>query len=114
MPATGRNPISVAISNGNVTSKWLPLTEMSHARRKFLDLHATNKSKLAEQALHSIGGLYEIERQPREMTDEHRWRIRQEKSGTHYRRTTYLDYGPARSWAEGSAISKSLDYSRRR
>ena len=30
---------------------------MAHARRKFFDLHATNKSQLAEQALHSIGGL---------------------------------------------------------
>jgi hypothetical protein len=33
-------------------------------RRKFFDLHAANKSQLAEQALHSIAGLYEIERQP--------------------------------------------------
>lgn len=39
---------------------------MTHARRKFFDLNATNKSQLAEQALHSIGGLYEIERQARE------------------------------------------------
>jgi hypothetical protein len=53
---------------------------MAHARRKFFDLHATNKSQLAEQALHSIGGLYEVERQAREMTDEDRWRIRQEKA----------------------------------
>ncbi|XUK68167.1 hypothetical protein ABMA08_17440 [Pseudomonas yamanorum] len=44
---------------------WLPaafeqgITEIgrtAHARRKFFDLHA-NKSKLIEQALHSIGGL---------------------------------------------------------
>ena len=35
---------------------------MAHARRKFFDLHAANKSQLAEQALHAIGGLYEIER----------------------------------------------------
>lgn len=53
---------------------------MAHARRKFFDLHAANKSQLAEQALHSIAGLYEIERQARHMSDEERWRIRQEKS----------------------------------
>lgn len=35
---------------------------MAHARRKFFDLHVANKSQLTEQALHSIGGLYEFER----------------------------------------------------
>lgn len=53
---------------------------MAHARRKFFDLHVANKSQLAEQALHSIGGLYEVERQARDMSDEDRWRIRQEKA----------------------------------
>lgn len=52
---------------------------MAHARRKFFDLHIANKSQLAEQALHSIGGLYEVERQARDMSVEDRWRIRQEK-----------------------------------
>ncbi|WP_267130108.1 IS66 family transposase [Pseudomonas helleri] len=32
------------------------------ARRKFFDLHVANKSQLVEQALHSIGGLYKVER----------------------------------------------------
>ena len=34
---------------------------MAHARRKFFELHATNKSQLAEQALRYIQLLYEIE-----------------------------------------------------
>lgn len=34
---------------------------MAHARRKFFDLHAANKSQLAEQALLTIGALYEVE-----------------------------------------------------
>lgn len=51
---------------------------MAHARRKFFDLHVVNKSQLAEQALHSIGGLYEVERHAKEMSDEDRWRLRQE------------------------------------
>jgi len=45
---------------------------MAHARRKFFDLHVANKSQLAEQALHSIGGLYEVERHAKEMSDEDR------------------------------------------
>ncbi|GFM81927.1 hypothetical protein PSCICN_26190 [Pseudomonas cichorii] len=45
---------------------------MDHARRKFFDLHIANKSQLAEQALHSIGGLYEVERNAKEMSDEDR------------------------------------------
>lgn len=51
---------------------------MAHARRKFFDLHVANKSQLAEQALHSINGLYEVERQARDMSNEGRWLIRQE------------------------------------
>lgn len=51
---------------------------MAHARRKFFDLHIANKSQLAEQALHSIGGLYEVERNAKEMSDKDRWRLRQE------------------------------------
>ena len=46
---------------------------LMHARRKFFDLHVANKSQLAAQALHSIGGLYEVERQAPDMSDEDRW-----------------------------------------
>jgi len=52
---------------------------MTHARLKFFDLHVANKIQLAERALHSTGELYEVERQARDMCDENRWRIRQEK-----------------------------------
>ncbi len=87
---------------------------MAHARRKFFDLHAANKSQLAEQALHSIGGLYEIERQARDMSDEDRWRIRQEKAAPllgalHTWMLAQRDLVP-----EGSAIAKALDYSLKR
>lgn len=66
---------------GYKASFELGITEigcMAHARRKFFDLHVANKSQLAEQALHSIGGLYEVERHAKEMSDEDRWRLRQE------------------------------------
>ena len=84
---------------------------MAHARRKFFDLHAANKSQLAEQALHSIGGLYEVERQAREMSDEDRRRIRQEKAAPlakalHEWMLTHRDLV-----RNGSAAAEGLDYS---
>jgi transposase len=45
---------------GYKASFELGITEivcMAHARRKFFDLHVANKSQLAEQARHSIGGV---------------------------------------------------------
>jgi transposase len=45
--------------------KSTPMRELAcwaHARRKFFDLHAANKSELAAQALARIAALYEIER----------------------------------------------------
>lgn len=87
---------------------------MDHARRKFFDLHAANKSQLAEQALHAMGGLYEIERQARNMSDEERWRIRQEKASPildalHNWMLAQRDLVP-----NGSATAKALDYSLKR
>ena len=87
---------------------------MAHARRKFFDLHVANKSQLAEQALHSIGGLYEIERQARDMSDEDRWRIRQEKAAPIIK--TLHDWMLAQRdlVPNGSATAKALDYSLKR
>ncbi len=87
---------------------------MAHARRKFFDLHVANKSQLAKQALFSIGGLYEVERQARDMSDEDRWRIRQEKAAPiiktpHDWMLAQRDLVP-----NGSATAKALDYSLKR
>ncbi len=87
---------------------------MAHARRKFFDLHAANKSQLAEQARHSIAGLYEVERQVRDMGDEERGRIRQEQA------SPILDALHAWMLAQrdrvpnDSATAKALDYSLKR
>jgi Transposase IS66 family len=35
---------------------------MAHARRKFFDLHTTNKSEIAQTALEYIAQLYDVER----------------------------------------------------
>ncbi len=87
---------------------------MTHARRKFFDQHVANKSQLAEQALHSIGGLSKVERQARDMSDEDRLRIRQEKAAPlvkalHDWMLTQCDLVP-----NGSATAKALDYTLKR
>ncbi|MBS7413952.1 IS66 family transposase [Pseudomonas syringae] len=87
---------------------------MAHARRKFFELHATNKSMLAEQALRYIQLLYEIEREVRDLEPDLRRRIRQEKAVPvmnmlHAWMIAQRDLVP-----EGSAISRTLDYSLRR
>jgi transposase len=53
---------------------------MANARCKFFELHATNKSTLAEQALRYIQLLHEIESVVRNLEPDLRRRIRQEKA----------------------------------
>lgn len=81
---------------------------MAHARRKFFELHATNKSTLAEQALRYIQLLYEIEREVRDLEPDLRRRIRQEKAvpvkdRLHAWMNAQRDLVP-----EGSAISRAV------
>lgn len=102
---------------GYKASFGLGVTEvgcMAHARRKFFELHATNKSTLAERALRSIQLLYEIESEVRDLELDERRRIRQEKAvlvmeKLHAWMIAQRDLVP-----EGSAISKALDYSLKR
>lgn len=87
---------------------------MAHARRKFFELHATNKSALAKQALRYIQLLYEIESEVRDLEPDIRRRIRQEKAVPmmnmlHAWMIAQRDLVP-----EGSAISKALNYSLKR
>ncbi|MGY2222439.1 IS66 family transposase [Pseudomonas gingeri] len=102
---------------GYKASFELGITEigcMAHARRKFFELHVANKSQLAEQALQSIGGLYEIERQAKDMNDEDRRRLRQKiavpiAGKLHEWMLAHRELVP-----EGSATTKALDYSLKR
>lgn len=102
---------------GYKASFELGITEigcMAHARRKFFDLHAVNKSQLAEQALHSIGGLYEVERHAKEMSDEDRWRLRQEAAVPIAEKLYEWMLAQRELVPEGSATAKALDYSLKR
>jgi len=87
---------------------------MAHARRKFFELVTSGKSQVAEQALSSIGQLYEIEREVRELDADQRRQIRQARARPvadalhEWMRLTRLKI------TDGSATAKALDYSLKR
>jgi transposase len=87
---------------------------MAHARRKFFDLHATNKSQIAEKALHYIAALYEVEREAHELEPGVRQRIRQEKAAPIIDALHTWMIAQRQLVPEGSAIAKALDYSLKR
>ena len=84
---------------------------MAHARRKFFDLHVSNKSESAQQALTYIAQLYKIEREVKHLSADERLRIRQTES------KPLLDV--LHQWmvlqrqriTDGTATAKALDYS---
>ena len=87
---------------------------MAHARRKFFDLHQSNGSEVAAQALVIIGQLYDIERETAELEPDQRWRIRQTKAKPimdRYKEWLTLQRQRA---TNGTAIAKALDYSLKR
>lgn len=87
---------------------------MAHARRKFFDLHATNKSQIAEQALKFIGTLYDIERDIAESDVQTRLTVRQERGRPVVDLLHQWMIGQRERVPEGSAIMKALDYSLKR
>ena len=84
---------------------------MPHARRKFFDLHATNKSQFAEKTLYYIANLYEVEREVRDLEADLRRRIRQEKAAPLINALHAWMIAQRQLVPEGSAIAKALDYS---
>ena len=86
----------------------------AHARRKFFELHAANKSQIAEQALVQIGQLYEVERQVADANGPERLRIRQRHSRSIVDKLhAWLSEHRAKV-PEGSATARAIDYSLRR
>ena len=73
-----------------------------------------NKSRLAEQVLHSIGVLYGVERQARDMSDEDRWRIRQEKAAPIIKALHNWMLAERNLVPKGSTMAKAHDYSLKR
>lgn len=87
---------------------------MAHARRKFFDLHAANKSTLAEQALKYIQLLYEVERDSKDLPASERYRMRQERAKPVADALHQWMILNRQKVPENSAISKALDYSLKR
>jgi len=84
---------------------------LAHARRKFNDLWINHQSTTAEEALKLFGGLYDVERQARELSAEERQRIRQLQSrpiADKFRQWLLLHRQKA---TDGTAIAKAIDYS---
>ena len=86
----------------------------AHARRKFFELHAANRSQIAAQALQLIGRMYDIERQIEDNDALERWRIRQEQSQGIIEELHHWLHTHRAKVPEGSATAKAIDYSLRR
>jgi len=87
---------------------------MAHARRYFFELHASNKSQIAQQALQYIGQLYEVEREVKGLHTDERQRIRQAKSKPLADALHQWMVLQRSQITDGSATAKALDYSLRR
>lgn len=87
---------------------------MAHARRKFFDLAASNKSEIAQQALTYIGQLYEVEREVKHLSADERGRIRQTRSKPLVDALHRWMLWQRQRITDGSATAKALDYSLKR
>ena len=87
---------------------------LAHSRRKFFDLHVSNKSQIAEQALLYIAQLYAVEREVKNLHTDERLQIRQAKSKPLADALHQWMVLQRRQITDGSATAKALDYSLRR
>jgi transposase len=87
---------------------------MAHARRKFFDLHVSNKSEIAQQALTYIGQLSEVEREVKNLSTDERRRIRQNKSKPLADALHQWMLLQRQRITDGSGTAKALDYSLKR
>jgi len=87
---------------------------MAHARRKFYDLHEANKSELAAKALEYIGGLYEIERETKDLPPDKRQDIRRVRAKPLAETFYQWMLAHRQKVPDGSGTAKALDYSLKR
>ena len=87
---------------------------LAHARRKFFDLHVSNKSQIAEQALDYISQLYDVEREVKHLDADERWQIRQTRSKPLADAFAQWMVLQRQKVTDGSAITRALDYSLKR
>ncbi|HEV7318852.1 MAG TPA: IS66 family transposase [Ensifer sp.] len=87
---------------------------LAHARRKFFDLHATSKSVAAQSALLQFGKIYEVERDLQGSSAEERLAQRQARSSPILDALHCWMVQTRQKVADGSAISRAIDYSLKR
>ena len=87
---------------------------LAHARRKFFDLHVSNKSQIAAQALLYISQLYDVEREVKDLNADERRQIRQTQSKPLADAFAQWMVLQRQKVTDGSAIAKALDYSLKR
>jgi len=86
----------------------------AHARRKFFELHAANKSQIAQQALVQIARIYDIEREWQDASGAQRLVARQNQTQPVIQRLHAWLLEHRAKVADGSATAKAIDYSLRR
>ena len=87
---------------------------LAHARRKFFDLHAANKSQIAGFALEQFSQVYDIEREVKHLDANQRKAIRQQQSKPVLDALHQWMALQRQKVPDGSATAKALDYSLRR
>ena len=87
---------------------------LAHARRKYFDLHAANKSQIAEFALTQFARVYEIEREVQALPAPERLQVRQQHSRPILDALHEWMVLQRQQVAGNSATAKALDYSLKR
>ena len=87
---------------------------LAHARRKFFDLHAANKSQLAGFALEQFAKVYDIEREVKELNADQRQAIRQQHTKPLLAALHEWMLLQRQKLPDSSATAKALEYSLRR
>jgi transposase len=87
---------------------------MAHARRKFFDLHTSNQSQIAGEALNYFQKLYTIEREAAGLEHDDRRRLRQEQAQPILQAFETWLKERRQEVPNGSATAKAIDYSLRR
>ena len=87
---------------------------LAHARRKFFDLQAANKSQIAGVALAQFAGLYEVEREVQTLSAPERLQVRQQRSRPILDALHKWMLLQRQQVAGNSATAKALDYSLKR
>ena len=103
--------------SGYIASFAQGITEagcLTHARRKFFDLHAANQSQLVQFALEQIGKVYEIERQAKELSAEDRLALRQKHCQPILNALHEWMLLQRQKLPDSSATARALDYSLKR